>query len=309
MTDAASRIATFLQAQAAETGAARNTQLAYARDLKDFAGWMAGRELSFDTIGRADVESYLTTCDAAGLSRATRARRLSAIRQFTRFAVEEGWRADDPAVRIAGPKREQRLPKTLSEAEVSRLIAAAATTGRNRADRARNSCLIEVLYATGLRATELVSLPVAATRGNPETLLVRGKGDKERLVPLTDAARAAIEVWLAERDKAEAAAVEKGAPPSRALFPSRGKSGHLTRHRFYVLIKEIAVSAGVSPDKVTPHTLRHAFATHLLAHGADLRVIQTLLGHADVGTTEIYTHVLDERLRALVHKHHPLAKP
>jgi len=309
MTGAASRIATFLQAQAAETGAARNTQLAYARDLKDFAGWMAGRGLSFDTIGRADVESYLTTCDAAGLSRATRARRLSAIRQFTRFAVEEGWRADDPAVRIAGPKREQRLPKTLSEAEVSRLIAAAATTGRNRADRARNSCLIEVLYATGLRATELVSLPVAATRGNPETLLVRGKGDKERLVPLTEAARATIEVWLAERDKAEATAVEKGAPPSRALFPSRGKSGHLTRHRFYVLIKEIAVSAGVSPDKVTPHTLRHAFATHLLAHGADLRVIQTLLGHADVGTTEIYTHVLDERLRALVHKHHPLAKP
>jgi integrase/recombinase XerD len=308
MTNATNLIATFLQAQAAETGAARNTQLAYARDLNDFAGWMARRTLTFDTVNRTQIEAYLTACDAAGLARATRARRLSAIRQFTRFAVEEGWRADDPAARIAGPKREKRLPKTLSEDEVSRLIAAAATTGRSPADRARNACLIEVLYATGLRATELVSLPVAAARGDPETLLVRGKGDKERLVPLTDPARAAIAAWLVLRDAGEQAAADNGAAPSRALFPSSSKAGHLTRHRFYALIKEIAVAAGVSPAKVTPHTLRHAFATHLLAHGADLRVIQTLLGHADVATTEIYTHVLNERLRALVEQHHPLTK-
>jgi integrase/recombinase XerD len=168
---------------------------------------------------------------------------------------------------------------------------------------------MEVLYATGMRVTELVSLPVAAVRGDPRMLLIRGKGGKERMVPLSSPARAAIADWLAVRDRDEdLARVEKGVPPSRFLFPSRGKEGHLTRHRFYGLIKELAVAAGVSPGKVTPHTLRHAFATHLLARGADLRSIQTLLGHADVATTEIYTHVLDERLKELVLEHHPLAK-
>ena len=167
---------------------------------------------------------------------------------------------------------------------------------------------MELLYATGMRVTELVSLPVSAARGNPQMLLVMGKGNKERMVPLSPDARAALEVWLAVRDKAEDAARAKGAAPSRFLFPSRGKLGHLTRHWFYQLIKDLAVTAGVSPAKVTPHTLRHAFATHLLANGADLRSIQTLLGHADVATTEIYTHVLEERLRELVTQHHPLAK-
>ncbi len=306
--NAEARIAAFLEAQAAELDAARNTQLAYARDLKDFAGWVAARKLDLMTIGQPDVESYLIGLDAAGMSRATRARRLSAIRQFYRFAFEEGWRQDNPAIRIKGPGRDKRLPKTLSEEEVDRLLEAARTGGRV-SDRVRNTCLMELLYATGMRVSELVSLPVAAARGDPRMLLIRGKGDKERMVPLSPPARAALAEWLVERDRAEdLAKAEKGVTPSKFLFPSHGKAGHLTRHRFYGLIKEFAVTGGVSPAKVTPHTLRHAFATHLLARGADLRAIQTLLGHADVATTEIYTHVLEERLQDLVLEHHPLAK-
>ncbi|MCG6883194.1 MAG: site-specific tyrosine recombinase XerD [Silicimonas sp.] len=305
---AATMISTFLEAQAAELDAARNTQLAYARDLKDFAAWAATRTLDLVELKQADIESYLIGLDAEGLSRATRARRLSAIRQFYRFACEEGWRADNPAIRIKGPGRDKRLPKTLSEDEVDRLLRAAADTGRG-AELARNICLMELLYATGMRVSELVSLPVAAARGGPRMLLVRGKGGKERMVPLSPPAREALAEWLVVRDEAEdRARVEKGTTVSRFLFPSHGASGHLTRHRFYGLIKEFAVAAGISPAKVTPHTLRHAFATHLLARGADLRAIQTLLGHADVATTEIYTHVLEERLHDLVLGHHPLAK-
>lgn len=301
-------ISTFLEAQAAELGAARNTRLAYGRDLKDFADWLGRRSGDFATATRADVENYLIQCDAQGLARATRARRLSAIRQLYRFAHEEGWREDNPAIRISGPSGAKRLPKTLSHEEVDRLLAAARTTGRNVPDRLRNTCLIEMLYATGMRASELVGLPVAAVRGDPRMVLVRGKGDKERMVPLSTPARAALADWLAERDKGEAVRRRAGHAPSRFLFPSAGREGHLTRVRFYTLLKEIALDAGVDPAKVTPHALRHAFATHLLAGGADLRVIQTLLGHADVATTEIYTHVLDEHLKELVLKHHPLAR-
>jgi integrase/recombinase XerD len=304
---AAGRISAFLEAQAAELDAAKNTQLAYARDLKDYADWLDRRGLTLDTATRADVEAYLVHCDAQGLAVSTRARRLSAIRQLYRFAFEEGWRADNPAIQIKGPGREQRLPKVLSEAEVGRLLTAARSHGRLE-DRVRNACLVELLYATGLRVSELVGLPVAAARGNPQMLLVRGKGGRERMVPLSPPARTALAEWLALRDGAEEIARSEGRAPSPFLFPSTGKEGHLTRHRFYGLIKEIAVAGGVSPSKVTPHTLRHAFATHLLANGADLRAIQTLLGHADVSTTEIYTHVLDERLKALVQTHHPLAR-
>ncbi|WP_040615308.1 tyrosine recombinase [Oceanicola granulosus] len=299
-------IQAFLEAQAAELDAATNTQLAYARDLKDFAAWLERRPAHFADAAQSHVEAYLIDCEAIGLARATRARRLSAIKQLYRFAFEEGWRADNPAIRIAGPGREKRLPKTLSVEEVDRLLAAARTTPR---DAVRNTCLVELLYATGMRVSELVSLPVAATRGDPRMLLVRGKGGKERMVPLSQGARAAVAEWLVARDAAEAAAQARGKAASRFLFPSHGKDGHLTRHRFFTLIKEIAVLGGVSPEKVTPHTLRHAFATHLLEGGADLRSIQTLLGHADVGTTEIYTHVLDARLRALVLDHHPLVQP
>ena len=301
-------ISTFLDAQAAETGASQNTLLAYGRDLKDLSGWLEHRNLDFLRASQDDLEAYLISCDAQGLARATRARRLSATKQIYRFAFEEGWRADNPAIQIRGPGREKRLPKTLDVSEVDRLLDAARQTGRSVADRLRNTCLMELLYATGMRVTELVSLPVSAARGDPRMLLVLGKGGKERMVPLSPPAREALAAWLQERDAAEELREAKGKPPSRFLFPSRGKSGHLTRHRFYLLIKELAVTGGVSPDKVTPHTLRHAFATHLLANGADLRAIQALLGHADIATTEIYTHVLDARLQELVLEHHPLAK-
>lgn len=301
-------ISTFLEAQAAELGAATNTQLAYARDLRNFADWLSGQGTAFDAVSRDVIEDYLVFCDAQGLAKSTRARRLSAIKQLYRFAFEEGWMETNPAIQIRGPGRDKRLPKTLEVIEVDRLIGAAEASGRNPLENARNICLMQLLYATGMRVSELVSLPVSAARGDPRMLLILGKGGKERMVPLSGDARAALAQWLTERDADEAKKREKGFPASKFLFPSRGKLGHITRHRFYALIKELAVAGGVSPDKVTPHTLRHAFATHLLANGADLRSIQVLLGHADVATTEIYTHVLDERLKELVLDHHPLAK-
>ncbi|MDW3221362.1 MAG: site-specific tyrosine recombinase XerD [Paracoccaceae bacterium] len=300
-------ISAFLEAQAAELGAARNTLLAYGRDLKDFESWLAHRKTGFEAVSKSDVESYLVNCDAQGLSKATRARRLSAIKQLYRFAFEEGWRPDNPAIQISGPGRDKRLPKTLSEAEVDLLLEAARASGRTEQDRARNTCLMELLYATGMRVSELVSLPMSAARGDPRMLLILGKGGKERMVPLSPPAREALADWLKIRDALEDKRRGAGKPVSKFLFMSNSAAGHLTRHRFYLLIKEFAVTAGVSPGKVTPHTLRHAFATHLLANGADLRSIQTLLGHADVATTEIYTHVLEARLSELVLTHHPLA--
>ena len=304
----AERITTFLDAQVAELNASQNTQMAYARDLKDFLGWLETQNSGLLTVDQTGIEDYLIDLDASGLARSTRVRRLSAIRQFYRFAFESGWRRDNPAIRVRGPAPERRLPRTLSEHEVERLLEAARKTGR-RDDRLRNTCLTEVLYATGSRVSELVSLPVTAARGNPKLLLMRGKGGKERILPLSEPARLALSAWLERRDALEEVArKDRGVPPSRYLFPSRGKSGHLTRHRFYQLIKELAVTAGIAPSRVTPHTLRHAFATHLLARGADLRAIQTLLGHSDIATTEIYTHVLEDRVKELVLEHHPLAR-
>lgn len=304
-------ISDFLDAQAAEAGAARNTLLAYGRDLRDLSDWLSGRRLTLADLTRERVEDYLAHCDAEGLSRATRARRLSSIRQFTRFALEEGWREDDPAIRITGPGRAQRLPKTLSRDEVEAILATAPALGRGTAERARNLCLIELLYATGMRVSELVALPVAACRGDPAVLLIRGKGGKERMVPLTSPARDALSGWLEFRDNAP-----KDSPLARLvagkgarwLFPAPGAAGHLPRQSFGRLLKDMAASAGLDPSRVTPHVIRHAFATHLLEGGADLRSIQTLLGHADLGTTEIYTHVLDQRMRDLVLNHHPLAQ-
>lgn len=305
-------ISDFLDAQAAEAGAARNTLLAYGRDLRNLSDWLAGRRLALADLTRERVEDYLAHCDAEGLSRATRARRLSSIRQFTRFALEEGWREDDPAIRITGPGRAQRLPKTLSRDEVEAILAAAPTLGRSTAEQARNLCLIELLYATGMRVSELVALPVATCRGDPAVLLIRGKGGKERMVPLTPPARDALSGWLEFRDNAP-----KDSPLARLvagkgarwLFPAPGAAGHLPRQSFGRLLKDMAASAGLDPSRVTPHVIRHAFATHLLEGGADLRSIQTLLGHADLGTTEIYTHVLEQRMRDLVLNHHPLARP
>lgn len=300
-------ISAFLDAQAAERNAARNTRLAYGRDLLDFAGWLGAKGRDFIGADKTAVEDYLIYCDAQGLSKATRARRLSSIRQLYRFAHEEGWRADNPALRLKGPGKAQRLPQTLDLTEVDRLLEAARDTGRSAQDQCRNWCLMELLYATGMRVSELVELPVAAVRGDPRMILVRGKGGKERMVPLSPPAKEALVAWLAVWDVQAEAARKTGKPPPRYLFPSRGVGGHLTREYFYLLIKQIAVLGGVDPGKVTPHTLRHAFATHLLAGGADLRVIQTLLGHADLSSTEIYTHVLDEHLKSLVLERHPLA--
>lgn len=306
-------ISTFLDAIAAENSAARNTLLAYGRDLSHAADWLADHASSLSGAAAGDIESYLVALDAEGLARATRARRLSALKQFFRFTYDEGWRTDNPTLRIDGPGRAARLPGTLTEAEVAAMLRVAREHGADVATRARNACLFELLYATGLRVSELVSLPDAALRGAPQMLMVRGKGGKDRLVPLSDPARTAVAVWLPHRDRAEAArrsgtTAAARPPASKFLFPARGVRGHMTRERFHGLVKEVAAAAGLDPTRVSPHVLRHAFATHLLAGGADLRVIQTLLGHADLSSTEIYTHVLDERLRALVMAHHPLAR-
>ena len=301
-------ISTYLEASASDGGAARNTLLAYGRDLRDFAGWLGHRGTGLAMASQGDIEDYLVSCDANGLSRATRARRLSAIRQIYRFAFEEGWRTDNPAIRLTGPGRARQLPETLGRNDVTALIEAASAWGRTDAERCRNLCLIELLYATGMRVTELVGLPVAAARGDPAMILVRGKGGKERLVPLSNPARQALAAWIAARDSdEEVKRLQFRQPPSRFLFPAPGKEGHLSRQAAHRLMKDLARQAGISPDSVAPHRLRHAFATHLLEGGADLRAIQTLLGHADIATTEIYTHVLDERLKALVLDHHPLA--
>lgn len=307
-------ISSFLDAQAADAGAARNTLLAYGRDLRDFADWLArqpqdGPDGRLATVTRAGIERYLSGCEAQGLSRATRARRLSAIRQMTRFALDEGWRTDDPAIRLTGPAPAKRLPRTLTPEEVTALIDAAGAPESGAPTR--NRCLLEMLYATGMRVSELVTLPVGSCRGDPATLVIRGKGSKDRLVPLTRPARAALADWLAERDGAPETSrlgrivSGKGA---RWLFPAGGAAGHLDRKSVHLLLGQLADRAGIARDRVSPHVIRHAFATHLLEGGADLRAIQMLLGHADLGTTEIYTHVLDSRLRDLVLGRHPLAQ-
>ncbi|MCH2095315.1 MAG: tyrosine-type recombinase/integrase, partial [Rhodobacteraceae bacterium] len=257
-------ITAFLEAQAAERGAATNTQLAYARDLQNFVDWLAAQGSDLSQARRTEIESYLVFCNTQGLSRATRARRLSAIKQLYRFTFEENLRQDNPAIKIIGPGREKRLPTILSMDEVDRLLQAAEAFGRTVSDRQRDTCLMHLLYATGMRVSELMSLPLAAARGNPRMLLIRGKGDKERLVPLSRSARDALAVWLDTCDAQAESDRANGKPGSPYLFKSFGRNGHLTRHWFYRRIKDFAQAAGVDPDKVTPHTLRHAFATHLL---------------------------------------------
>lgn len=298
----------FIEAKTAEQGLVHNSRKAYFQDLTDFSTFVALRKKNFKTMLQIDIEAYLIQCSALGLAKTTRARRLSAIKQMYRFAYLEGWRSDDPALQISGPGRDKRLPVVLSTDAVDRLLKAAQLYGKSPAEQQRNHCLLQLLYATGMRVTELMSLPVSAVRGDPKIILVRGKGDKERLLPLTPPAREALAGWLKVRDAAEAADIASGGNDQQYLFPSRGKSKYLTRQWFFGLIRKLAVAAGLEPKTVTPHTLRHAFATHLLANGADLRAIQTLLGHADIGTTEIYTHVLNAQLKSLVVKHHPLSR-
>ncbi len=295
----------FLDTIRAEQDAATNTLSAYTRDIRLFMDFQKDR-VPVEEATRADIEAFLSALDSQGMATATRARRLSALRQFYRFAFVEGYRSDDPAALIRGPAKAKRVPGSLTMAEVDALLAAAPQVGRTETDRLRNTCLMQMLYATGLRVSELVSLPVAAARGRPRMILIRGKGGRDRMVPLSADAHDALAAWLTEHDRIEEAR-PRGTPPARFLFPSRGKSGHLTRVSFFLTLKQIAAQAGLNPEKVSPHKLRHAFATHLLQGGADLRAIQMLLGHADISTTEIYTHVLDERLRALVLEKHPLA--
>jgi len=300
----------FLEMLSAERGAARNTLDAYERDLKDFTAFLSARDKPVTSAAAKDIRDYLEGLSAQGLSASTAARRLSAIRQFHGFLFADGVRSDDPCGSIEGPRRARPLPKTLTVEEVDALLSAAqrAEDGRTQEEavlaykRARLVCLMEVLYATGLRVSELVGLPLSAVRGDERFLAVSGKGGRERLVPLSETARAAIDAYLPLRS------MRLGDQVSPWLFPSRGRQGHLTRHRFAQLLKDLSVAAGLDQSRVSPHTLRHAFASHLLANGADLRAVQQMLGHADISTTQIYTHVLDERLKELVQTHHPLAR-
>jgi integrase/recombinase XerD len=297
----------FLDMLGAERGAAANTLEAYRRDLDDLAAHLAGAARSIATATADDLRGYLAGIAAQGFAPASQARRLSAVRQLYRFLYAERHRKDDPAAALAGPKRGRPLPKVLSVEEVDRLLAAAregiADAGRPLAERlrrARLNALLELVYASGLRVSELIALPASAARQDAAMLMVRGKGGKERLVPLNAAAKAAMADYLALRREAELGA-------SRWLFPSFGASGHLTRQHFARELKALAAAAGLRADRVSPHVLRHAFASHLLQNGADLRAVQTLLGHADISTTQVYTHVLEERLKSLVRDLHPLA--
>jgi integrase/recombinase XerD len=299
-------ITLFLDMLAAERGAGENTIAAYRGDLEDLSAYLARADNSIAAASTDDLRSYLASLAKRKFQPATVARRLSAIRQLYRFLYAENRRGDDPAAVLEGPKRGRTLPKTLTIAEVDRLLEVAgasnaAAPGTVRLRTARLACLLEVLYATGLRVSELVTLPASAARRDARVLMVRGKGNKERLVPLNDAAKRAMAGYLALLAATDADA------RSKWLFPSFGESGHLTRQHFARELKTLAAAAGLRPVQVSPHVLRHAFASHLLHNGADLRVVQTLLGHADISTTQIYTHVLEERLESLVRDLHPLA--
>lgn len=294
------RVEMFIEMLVAERGAARNTEQAYGRDLDDLTGFLARRKMRPLDADTEALRAYIASLRHAGMGAGTAARRLSAIRQFYRFLLADGRRADDPSVTLDSPRLGRPLPKVLSTAEVGALIEAAHRRDFN--EGLRLAALLELLYAGGLRVSELVSLPLAAVERDPRALIVRGKGNKERLVPLGEPARAAIFAWLGARG-----ATLKADESSPYLFPSRSAEGHLTRQRFGQLLKELAIEANLDPTRVSPHVLRHAFASHLLAHGADLRSVQMMLGHADIATTQIYTHVLDEKLKALVQEHHPLA--
>ena len=292
----------FLEMMSVERAASANTLTAYSRDLTDATGFLgrSGRDLA--SASAEDVEAYFTDLGARGLSPATAARRRAAVRQFYRFVLGEGWRADDPSRRVEAPRKGRGLPKVLAREEVDRLIAAAAA--RDGAQGLRLACMVELAYASGLRISELTGLTLAALARDPAYLIVRGKGGKERLAPLNDAARSAVKAYLEVREPF----LPKGQKANPWLFPSRGKGGRLTARRFAQLLDEAAADAGIDPARVSPHVLRHAFATHLLEGGADLRVVQTLLGHADIGTTQIYTHVAGERLAEVVATKHPLAR-
>ena len=293
----------FLEMMAAERGAARNTIQAYRRDLGDYSDFLARRSSGPMAAGREEVTAYLAFLEAQGIAASSSARKLSAIRQFHKFLAADQIRGDDPTRIVSSPKARRGLPKVLSIAEIDRLLSLAESevelpeaSDAQRAMSGRLYVLLELLYATGMRVSELVELKRAAVMRDASFLTIRGKGGKERIVPLTDRARDAVKAYLARLE------------PGPWLFPAGGESGHLSRQVFGRELKGLAARAGIGVARVSPHVLRHAFASHLLAGGADLRVVQTLLGHSDISTTQIYTHVLDEKLRALVESHHPLAE-
>jgi integrase/recombinase XerD len=310
MRTSAADISAFLEMQAAERGAAANTLDAYRRDLDHLAGWLGNRDLDLRSATAADLGAYAQALAREGLAPASRARHLSALRQLYKFLLAEGVIDEDPAHGQRGPRQQRPLPRTLTIAEVDKLLATAkaqtqGVSGRELVRALRLHCLIEMLYATGMRVSELVGLPRATLDGDRRMLTITGKGRRQRLVPLNAAARAALDRYLSVGEDAE-----DGVTPmlrTKWVFPSTSAEGHLTRQRLGQELKELAEAADLDPTRVSPHVLRHAFASHLLDRGADLRAVQQLLGHADISTTEIYTHVLEERLRRLVNGHHPLA--
>jgi len=294
----------FLAMLMAERGASQNTIEAYTNDLDGFLSFLSERKVAPAVAVSADIQAYLSLLASVGQAPSSRARRLSSVKQYFRFLVAEGLIESDPTSGLSGPKKRRALPKILSIAEVDRLLAASGRRSEGQEGRAlfralRFHCLLEILYATGMRVSELVGLPRAVLLGDRRVLTIKGKGGRERLVPLNAAARAALDRFLAVSGRFD---------NSEWLFPSKSALGHVTRQGFAQDLKEIADEAGIGADRVSPHVLRHAFASHLLDRGADLRAVQQLLGHADISTTEIYTHVLQERLKALVNTHHPLAK-
>jgi len=286
---------------AAERGAAPLTLAAYQNDLSNLAGFLAPGGLALEAADGERLHAYLASPATARLTPRTLARRTSAMRQFYKFLLLEGVRQDDPTAQLDTPRLGRPLPKILSEMEIKSLIDAAQSWPGDEGIRV--GCIVELLYASGLRVSELVTLPLAAARRDPRFLIISGKGGKERVVPLSEPARAALRGYLECRED-----FLPDTRPSRWLFPSRGRAGHLTRQRTGQLLKELAVKAGLDPDRLSPHVLRHAFASHLLDHGADLRSVQQMLGHADIATTQIYTHVETGRLRKLVESAHPLAR-
>jgi len=292
----------FLEMMAVERSAARNTLTAYAKDLEDAAGFLAGQGRSLSDASAEDIEAWFAAIGARGLAPATAARRRASIRQFYQFALGEGWREDDPSRRVDAPRKGRPLPKVLSREEIEALIAAAAK--KDGAAGLRLACIVELIYASGLRISECLSLTLAALARDPAYLIIKGKGGKERLAPLNGAARTAVTAYLPVRPSF----LPKGAKDSPWLFPSRGAGERLTGRRFSQLLEEAAVLAGIDRARVSPHVLRHAFATHLLEGGADLRTVQKLLGHADIATTQIYTHVAGDRLAKVVASKHPLGR-
>lgn len=292
----------FLEMMSVERAAAQNTLKAYGKDLADAQAFLDGQGASLADAAPEAVEAYFADLAARGLSASTAARRRASVRQFYRFVLGEGWRQDDPSRRVDAPRKGRALPKVLSREEVDALLAAAAR--RDGAQGLRLACMVELIYASGLRVSELTALPLAALARDPAYLIVKGKGGKERLAPLNSAARAAVKAYLEVRK----AFLPKGDAANPWLFPSRGAGGRLTPRRFAQLLDEAARAAGVDPARVSPHVLRHAFATHLLEGGADLRVVQTLLGHADIATTQIYTHLAEDHLSEVVATKHPLGR-